>query len=328
MSIDIPLADIHNLKESVTDLNHAFGRLRVLADKHASRIQAVHHRFSPDTLPSEDAATHPWLTTTAVSDSPLDACVSAVSDIWFPDNRIDPRRTRIYPGVVIAPDELYKHVKHINDLKKVFETQIGNIKASHRSVTDEDIETRISFDRDGLNRANEGLKRTLQKAGVARICIKQTKRHIPIIEGHLMRSKYYYAPKRPSRTRSVKSQITLLRTKQARGDNTPALGHALEVLATLPPELVISERQAPTFIATANCKTQNSSGQARWTQYTAVMPAFAASGESLAKIVDFSGLMVDIDDRQTLPTKPTKWEDKPFLPYYRLHLPRDYRVGR
>jgi hypothetical protein len=324
MAIDIPLADIHNVKESVTQLNHAFGRLRVLAEKHGDNVRAIHHRFQPHSLTSEDSDTHPWIATSVVDENPVDACISAVSDIWFPDSRLDPRRTRIYPGVVIAPEEIYEHVIHINTLKKNFEDQIAAIKKTHRSFTDSEIESRISFDRDGLTRANEGLKRTLQKAGVARICVKQTKRHIPIIHGHLMRSKYYYVPKRPSRTRTVSSQTTLLRTKQSRGDNTPALGHALEVLATYPPDLLISERQAPSFIATANCKTRDANDVVEWSQYTAVMPAFAVSGEPLDQIIKFEGLDVDIANRQMTPTKPTKWEESPFLPYYRLHLPRDY----
>lgn len=324
MAIEIPLADIHNVKEIVTQLNHSFGRLAVLADTYASEVKAIYHRFQPNTLPAEDSVSHPWLVTEAPVGNAVEACFGAVSDIWFSDSRVDPRRTRIYPGVVVAPEEIYEHAIYINSLKKSFEKQVKAIKKNHRNFTDEDISSRISFDRDGLSRASEGLKRTLQKAGAARICVKQTKRQIPIIKGHLLRSKYYYVPKRPSRTRTVAAQTTLLRTKQARGDNTPALAYALEVLATLPPDLLISERQAPSFIATANCKTLGANGAGSWSQYTGVMPAFALSGEPLDQIVDFNGLEVDFEDRPIFPTKPTKWEEHPFLLYYNLHLPRGY----
>lgn len=326
MAIEIPFADIHTLKELVGTLKSQNNHLRTLMEDPNNGVSAIRHTFLPDTLAQEEAIHHPWVEGEDNS-QPLNDCIDATQAIWFDDTRIDPRRTRAFPAVVIANQPVLDHVKAINNTKDDLKKAITSIKKRHRSLTDDDIATHIDFDRDGLNRANEAVKQTMHKAGVARLCVKQAYRHIPVHDEPLLKAKYYFAPKRPSRKRTVSDQITLFRTKQQRGDTSPELAVAIEILHTLPMDLVISERQAVTHIITANIKIGNDAKAGRWVQSTAVMPIFfgEVKGE-LNDAVDFSRLNIPPSAEPQPAKRKTVWAESPFIPHYRLHLPADYVV--
>ena len=340
MPIDIPLADIQILKTATTELLKAFGKLHTLIDTHRADIRAIRHRFAPHSLPNEPGYEHPWLCPEYPepedNDAMINACRDALCDIWFSDNR-RAQRTYPFPGVMVVPEPVFNQVSVINATKKEFRRHLQGIKKRHRTLTESDIEAelnspdlekRISFDRDGVNRAGQAVKKTLEKAGIARICSKQLYRQAPQITGELLRAKYYFKPMHPSRTRTVAQQISLFRTKQSRGDHSPALASAISVLEHYPHDLVISERQEPTYVIAANCKWREfRERKSSPTQITGVLPVVALDCEDLEASVDFSSLDINIEkrkiERNPRLNRAVKWEQEPFLAGFPLHLPLD-----
>lgn len=328
----IPYQDVYSLKHLLEALQSALTNLRHATYEDAALgYSAIVHRMIPEALHPDERYCHPWHAANLKlrTEHPKhEQAVLGIEDIWFND-QANPRRTFDYPGLILCRPGTLQLVDAVNTAKDEFKAGVLALKAKYRELTDSDIEEELRM-REGEWASLESVKQAFNKAGLARICIKQVYRKIPSIrEPGLLRAKYYHNPKRPSRPRTVANQLERFHKKVKKGEHTQDIIDAIEVLKGMDPNQLISERQDSNEVITVNFKVPDPSADngAKWSQVTGVLPIYCVGDPSLdlETLIDFSSLDKTYEERNGDKKGSRKgqvsWSELAFLPAFRLYLP-------
>jgi hypothetical protein len=328
----IPYQDVYSLKHLLEALQSSLSELRQATYDDADHGHpAIIHRMLPEALHPDERYCHPWGAgnlALRTEHQKHEQALIGIEDIWFND-QANPRRTFDYPGLIISRPSTLKIVNTVNNAKDDFKEGVLALKAKYRDLTDSDIEEELRM-REGEWASLETVKQAFNKAGLARICIKQVYRKIPTIQTlGLLRAKYYHNPKRPSRPRTVAEQLEKFHMKVKKGAQTQDIIDAIKVLKEMDPNQPISERQDSNEVITVNFKTPDHSTDsgAKWRQVTGVLPIYCVGNPALdlEKLVDFTSLDKPYEERNSNKKCPRKaqvsWSEQPFLPAFRLYLP-------
>lgn len=324
----------HALTKLHNDWENAFAALATAVYEDAAMgYQAITFDIKPEYIPKEERSGHPWLNqelTLATSTPAHELALIGINDIWFNDHA-DAMHAYDFPALIMCRAETIERVRELNAVKNRFKDEIKLIRDSFAGMAAKDIDKEV--------------KRALETAGMARLCVKQMYRLIPFIDTPgLLRAKFYLNPKRPSRCRTVGKQLAIYEEKIAKGEGTKVMFSAVERLKQLDQSLKITERQDSTLIMTVNYRMRdripgkNSSNEYLnyWGQRTAALPVFCVADpvsdsdrnivSNLEEIVDFSSLEKAYVPKSEQKKKPAfnqsqlLWNEEPIVADSRLFL--------
>lgn len=328
----IPYQDVYSLKHQLERLNSSLSALyHATFEDAVLGYSALIHRMVPEALHPDERICHPWYADNLILTSEYpqhEQAFLGIRDIWF-DDRANPKRTLDFPGLILCRSTTLPLVDAVNAAKDEFKAAVLALKAKYRQLTDSDIEEGLRL-REGEWSSLENVKQAFNQAGMARICIKQVYRKIPVIrEPGLLRAKYYHNPKRPSRPRTVAEQLEKFQKRVKKGETTQDMIDAIEVLKGMDPMQMISERQDSNEVVTVNFKLPEPAANngTKWDQVTGVLPIYCLGDPSweLDNLVDFTSLDIPYETRNSEKKGARKaqvsWAETSFLPAFRLYLP-------
>lgn len=328
----IPYQDVYSLKHLLDALQTALANLQHATYEDAAQgYSSIVHHIVSEAMHPEERDCHPWhadRNVKIVHQYPEhDIALKGVRDIWFND-AANPNRTFDFPGVILCRPSTLQLVELVNSAKDAVKAGVLALKAKYRDLTNSDIEEGLRI-RECEWASLVAVKKTFNKAGLARICIKQVYRKIPTItELGLVRAKYYHNPKRPSRPRTVADQLERFNKMVKKGETTQSIIDAIHVLSDMNPQQLITERQDSNEVITVNYKVPDSlsNNGYKWSQLTGVLPIYCLGGPSweLDELVDFTSLDIPYEIRNEKGRArkgQLSWSETSFLPAFRLYLP-------
>lgn len=329
------------LRKLESEWTNAFRALEAAVYEDAALgYPAIAFDLKPEYIHEKERAGHPWLNeelklTTETPEHEL--ALIGISDIWF-NEHADAMHTYDFPALVMCRPETLDRVRDVNAVKNRFKEVIKAIRDSFAGMSDKDIDKEV--------------KKALEDAGMARLCLKQVYRLIPFIDTPgLMRAKFYLNPKRPSRCRTVGEQLAIYEEKIQKGEGTKTMVRAMEKLQGLNKNMEISERQESSPVMTVNYRMRDKiSGKNSkneylnyWGQKTAALPVFCVadpvskfdtnSVPILETIVDFSSLEKKYVPKPEREKKPAFnqsqliWSEKPIVDKSRLFLKHPNKIA-
>ena len=186
--------------------------------------------------------------------SSMDKVCSSFQDFWYQDGQ-DGRETRSSFGLVPATQDQINLTIRINEEKERFKTQIKTLQKTNK----EDWLTL----KGQLGRAHPTLRQSLKYSGLSRLHIKQTWRHIPVIDRTPVRAGFnWYQSGRSiqkftvqqaqdallnldTSSDHIQTQLSLLNTLNA---NTP-LAKVQNLAPTMRSNVFFDDNQLPVRIA-------------------------------------------------------------------------------
>ncbi|WP_304526807.1 DNA replication terminus site-binding protein [Halomonas sp. I5-271120] len=233
---------------------------------------------------------------------------SALTDFWYSDGQ-DGRTTRPYIGLVAANHLIIEQVKAVNEAKDAFR------KAA--AILQEYDKTLVSEIKASLPSRHAHLHENLSGAGLARLHLKQTWRHIPYFEPTLSRVKMaWYTSGRSIKRLSVSDAEKLLMNYDTDSDH---IRIQLSKLAGLPSGEMLAQVQTQAPVMRANLFLEEPMDDGRLRKAMNLpLPLFVLSP---------SGKLPDHNEPPPYPPEKrsrsvrsdNRIEDDPYLPSIRAH---------
>lgn len=228
-------------------------------------------------------------------------------DVWYQDGQ-DGRETRSSFGLIAADDLLINKANHVNDLKDALKAKVNQLqkrdKIQWRELKGE------------LNTRHENLRSSLHFSGLARLHLKQTWRHIPVIDRCPTRVGFNWY----NSGRSIQ-KITLEQAQKALEKMDISSAHIqaqLSALGQLRPNTPLAKVQNLAPVMRANVFFDDNLTPDRLAMNVSLPLLFRARDDN--KMPDHNAPpLTPPDERQRAVRSDRRIEDDPFLPSIRVH---------
>jgi hypothetical protein len=234
------------------------------------------------------------------------ACVS-LQDFWYQDGQ-DGRETRSCFGLIPATHEQIAMALEINEEKETFKYKI---KALQKADKQQWLKLRGQ-----LGRAHPSLRESLRYSGLSRLHIKQTWRHIPVIDRTPIRVGFnWYQSGRSIQKISVKQAQDALLNLDTTSDHIQTQLSLLNKLSANTP-LAKVQNLAPTM--RANVFFDDNTTPSRQAMNVSLPILFKTSEDGKMPVHNEPDLLAP-KERQRKVRSDRVIEDYPFLPSIRVH---------
>lgn len=246
----------------------------------------------------------------ALSEPTPDLCWlrQALTDFWYADGQ-DGRATHPYIGIVAATPEVIASLKAVNEVKDAFRKALAILQDYDKSLISE-IKASLPF-------RHSYLHENLAGAGLARLHLKQTWRHIPYHEIPLSRIKMaWYTSGRSIKRVTVREAESMLLRYDAEADH---IRIQLRKLAALPSgePLAQVQNQAPVMRANLFYEEPLPDGHDRKAMNVA-LPLFVLSEDG--RLPSHNQPPPFPSPQRTRAVRSdNRIEDEPYLPSIRAH---------
>ncbi len=232
----------------------------------------------------------------------------ALTDFWYADGQ-DGRATRPYIGIVAATQEVIDSLKSVNEAKDAFRKATAILQEYDKSLIPE-VKASLPF-------RHSHLHENLSGAGLARLHLKQTWRHIPYLELPLSRIKMaWYTSGRSIKRLSVQDAEKRLMQYDTDSDHIRIQLRKLSALA--PGEMLAQvQTQAPIMRANLFFEEPLEDGKDRKALNVA-LPLFVLSQDGRLPSHNQPAPFPP-SERQRAVRSDNIIEDEPYLPSIRAH---------
>lgn len=228
-------------------------------------------------------------------------------DFWYQDGQ-DGRETRSCFGLIAVEPSTLDLAVAINERKELFKNHIKTLQKNHK-------ESWLEL-RGLLGRSHPELREQLKYSGLSRLHIKQTWRHIPVIDRSPTRVGFnWYQSGRSIQKITVKQAQDALLKMDTTGDHIQT---QLSLLSSLKEHEPLAKIQnlAPTM--RANLFYDDASGPLRQAMNVSLPILFKANENGTLPAHNEPDLAAPTE-RQRKVRSDRKIEDEPFLPSLRVH---------
>ena len=228
-------------------------------------------------------------------------------DFWYQDGQ-DGRETKSCFGLIAVEGHILELALAINEQKEAFKQQIKALQKDHK-------ESWLDL-RGQLGRSHPKLREQLRYSGLSRLHIKQTWRHIPVIERTPVRVGFnWYQSGRSIQKITVKQAQEALLKMDTTSDHIQTQLNQLNQFAEHEP-LAKVQLLAPTM--RANLFYEDASGPLRQAMNVSLPILFKASDDGALPAHNNPTLEAPTE-RQRKVRSDRKIEEEPFLPSIRVH---------
>lgn len=228
-------------------------------------------------------------------------------DVWYQDGQ-DGRETRSSFGLIAADELLINKANHVNELKDVLKAKVNQLQKQDK--------TQWRELKGELNTRHENLRASLHFSGLARLHLKQTWRHIPVIDRCPTRVGFNWY----NSGRSIQ-KITLEQAQKALEKMDIGSAHIqaqLSALGQLRPNTPLAKVQNLAPVMRANVFFDDNLTPDRLAMNVSLPLLFRAREDN--KMPDHNTPpLTPPDERQRAVRSDRRIEDDPFLPSIRVH---------